>query len=291
MQEFKVKKSDEGVRADIFVASKFPDYARSALKGLFKHQNVHINGQVAKAGYKLKQGDRITVDASLLHAEVEDIELPIIYEDDDVMVIDKPAGLLTHSKGALNLEPTVASFLKKRLNDESLTGNRAGIIHRLDRATSGLIIGAKNSKALAYWQKQFSTRKVKKTYVAIVEGVPKPSAAIIDAPIARNPKKPQTFHVNPLGKPAQTQYRLIQSINKAGKKFSLLELEPLTGRTHQLRVHLAYIGHPIIGDAVYGHSDTAMLLHAQKLELTFPGGELKSFSMQSPKVFRDFIES
>src|SRR5262249_28394801 len=138
------------------------------------------------------------------------ISLPIIYEDNDVIVIDKPAGILTHAKGALNTEATVASFIESKLAEDLPKNNRAGIVHRLDRATSGVIITAKHDKALKWLQKQFSTRKTKKLYLAIAEGELEPAEAIIDAPIARNPRKPQTFYVSPIGKPAQTEYKLLK---------------------------------------------------------------------------------
>ena len=212
----------------------------------------------------------------------------MLYENSDVVVIDKPAGVLTHSKGALNLEPTVASVIRAKLNDKNLTGNRAGIVHRLDRATSGIIICARNQKALDWLQKQFSTRRVRKTYLAVVEGILAPKEAIIDVPIGRNPKRPQTFKATTAGKPAQTQYKVLKTVKKGGKDFSRVELEPITGRTHQIRVHLAYIGHPVTGDPVYGHGGQVMLLHARKLELTLPGGAKKTFSVPPPKAFKDF---
>lgn len=278
---------DEGMRADVFVAGRYPEYPRSALRTLFEHKDVKIGDKIAKPGYKLKAGDRVVVDTRLL-SEPEAIELPVIYEDDDVVVINKPAGVLTHSKGVLNLEPTVATFLSSKIKDDQLAGNRAGIVHRLDRATSGLLIGAKNSSALAYLQKQFSTHRVKKKYLAIVEGRPEPATGTTNAPIGRNPKKPQSFKVMPSGRPAQTNYKTLKTFYKNSKEYSLLELEPLTGRTHQLRVHLAYIGHPIVGDPLYGNGGNDLLLHAQELELTLPSGKHQTFSVPPPRVFNDF---
>jgi len=203
------------------------------------------------------------------------------------VVIDKPSGILTHAKGALNTEATVASFIKNKISDEQLGGNRAGIVHRLDRQTSGLIITAKNKAALNWLQKQFSNRKVKKTYLAIVEGRPKPEAAIIDAPIARNPKKPQTFIVSSSGKSAQSQYKVLKTFRIKNNSYSLLELKPKTGRTHQLRVHLAYIGHPVVGDPVYGQPRKRLLLHATKLELSLPNGTAKSFISPMPPELKE----
>lgn len=250
---------------------------------------VFANQQAAKPSYKVKDGDEIEIDETYLNRDPGPIDLPVIYEDENVVVIDKPAGILTHSKGALNLEPTVASFIKNKLNDKLLTGNRAGIVHRLDRPTSGVIICAKNTKTLKNLQKQFSQRKTKKTYIAIAEGVLEPKQAVIDVPVGRNPRKPQTFKVTPGGKVATTKYRVEKEFKKSGKNYSQLILEPKTGRTHQLRVHLAYIGHPIVGDHVYGRSQGPMMLHAYSLELTLPGGDRKIFKSKLPSRFGEFI--
>jgi 23S rRNA pseudouridine1911/1915/1917 synthase len=235
-------------------------------------------------------GEKLVVDESYLKQEVPDVELPVIYQDDDVMVIDKPEGLLTHSKGTLNLEPTVASFLNHAIRDPQLTGNRAGIVHRLDRGTSGVMIGAKTRKAMSQLQKQFAKRKAKKEYLAVVEGQIEPAEAIIDAPIMRNPLKPQTFKVGALGKKAITEYHTLKTIEKDGKKYSLIELRPQTGRTHQIRVHLAYVGHPVVGDHVYGHSDGQLMLHSKSLEITLPGGQRKKFEAPAPERFKQFLD-
>jgi 23S rRNA pseudouridine1911/1915/1917 synthase len=220
----------------------------------------------------------------------EEIDLPILYQDKNVIVIDKPAGVLTHSKGSMSTEGTVASFISPLINSYELLGNRAGIVHRLDRATSGVIITAKNAETMKYLQKQFSQRKTKKTYFAIVEGWPEPESALIDAPIERNPKKPQSFRVGSSGKTAQTEYKTIKKIEKNGQKYALLELKPVTGRTHQLRVHLTYTKHPIVGDSVYAKAGDKMYLHAYSLEITLPGGERKVFEATLPKIFKEFLE-
>jgi 23S rRNA pseudouridine1911/1915/1917 synthase len=291
MQEFVVSPDDVGVRVDVFVAKQYPQFARSALEILFDNSLVQINGETAKAGTKLHEGDAVAVDETSLFSEPEPIDLLIIYEDQNVIVINKPVGILTHSKGSLNTEGTVASFLLPKIADKELTGNRAGIVHRLDRATSGVIIVAKNAEALKHLQKQFAQRKTKKTYIAVAEGWPEPAEAIIDAPIERNPKKPQTFRVGPTGKTAQTQYKTIDRFEKNGQQYALLELKPVTGRTHQLRVHLAFIGHPILGDRVYGKAGDYMYLHAESLEITLPGGVREIFEAPLPTPFKEFIKN
>jgi 23S rRNA pseudouridine1911/1915/1917 synthase len=290
MQEYKVGLSDAGLRVDKFVAKKYPQFARAALSILFDKHIVLINGKIAKAGEKTKKGDVVALDDSKLFMQPKEINLPIIYEDDNVVVINKPADVLTHSKGSINTEGTVATFIGPLINNYELMGNRAGIVHRLDRATSGVIITAKNAATMSYLQKQFSQRKTKKTYLAIVEGWPERESAIIDAPIERNPKKPQTFKVGSGGKPAQTSYKVIDKIEKKGVKYSYLELKPVTCRTHQLRVHLAYIKHPIVGDHVYGQGGSHMYLHAASLEITLPGGIRKTFDAPTPNKFAEFLE-
>jgi 23S rRNA pseudouridine1911/1915/1917 synthase len=211
-------------------------------------------------------------------------KLPIIYEDDNLVVIDKPVGVLTHAKGALNTEFTVAEFAKKYWPDSS--SNRTGIVHRLDRATSGVMIVAKNEETLKFLQKQFSERKTKKTYEAIVSGRPKEGAAQIDLPIARNPKKPAEFRVDAKGKSAVTLYKVLATNDKGE---SLIELKPQTGRTHQLRVHMSYLGTPIKGDIVYGRAGGRMFLHAKSLEITIPGSpnQRKTFNAPTPPEFRE----
>lgn len=290
MREFKASADNAGMRADIFVAKKYPKFTRSSLEELFERKHILVNKQPAKPALKLHSQDLVEVDEQLLKSTPPKIKLPILYEDDQVLVIDKPAGILTHAKGALNLEGTVASFIKSKIKDKSLVGNRAGIVHRLDRDTNGVIITARDNESMRWLQRQFSLRKAKKIYTAVVEGEPKPASAIIDAPIARNPKKPQSFHVSASGKSAKTQYKVIKTVARAGKLYSVLELRPTTGRTHQLRVHMAYIGHPIVGDRVYGHAGDHMLLHASSLELTLPSRERKVFSSALPEYIESYLK-
>jgi 23S rRNA pseudouridine1911/1915/1917 synthase len=285
MRRLKVSQAEAGQRADIFVANNYPDFTRSSLEGLFKDHKITISKKLVKESYRIKGGDRLVIDDGLLFKKPRSIKLPVIYEDEDVLVIDKPAGILTHSKGALNTEATVASFIRPKVNKE-ITGNRAGIVHRLDRATSGVIITAKNPAALRWLQKQFSARKTKKTYIAVLEGAPNPRAAIVDAPIARNPKRPQTFQVNKQGKSARTEYNVLKILEKN----SLVELRPLTGRTHQIRIHMAYINHPVIGDNLYGHPGPKLALHAKQLELTLPNRERMTFNSEPPMDFKELVK-
>ncbi len=278
------------------VVSLLPTLSRSFAVRLIDEGKVTINGEVAtKAGTKIRISDEVVVDYDPEAFTIPGIELPILYEDDDCVVIVKPVGLLTHSKGAFNPEPSVATWLHGRIQDEVLLdqdknslNNRAGIVHRLDRATSGVMICAKTPKALAWLQKQFAQRKTKKTYAAVVTGHLNPPEAVIDMPIERNPRAPATFRVGAQGKSAVTHYKVIAQ----NDKYSLLELKPTTGRTHQLRVHLNHLGHPIVGDHMYnGKEADRLYLHAEELEITVPANsERKVFHAPIPPEFQELLK-
>lgn len=279
---------ESGKRLDKTLASKYPQYSRSALEKLIETGQVLVNGNIVKTKYIIKVSDSITADFNELTKAVGEIDLPVLYEDDDVVVINKPVGVLAHSKGAFNKEGTVATWLKQHVvGQESQNpfwqSNRGGIVHRLDRATSGVMICAKNEAALSHLGKQFSTRNVKKTYNAVIVGELDEPAGTIDIPIERNPKKPATFRAGVNGKTAQTEFRVIQS----NHTHSLLELQPRTGRTHQLRVHLHYLKHPIVGDDFYGGEESPrLMLHAAELEITLPGGKRRTFKASLPANFK-----
>ena len=285
MSDLEVTRSE---RLDTYVVSQMPTLSRAFAAKLIENGEVLVNDTPQqKAGYKLRPSDKVTIkyDASA-EVPIPDIELEVLYEDDDCVVINKPVGVLTHSKGAFNPEATVATWLSSRVKD--MSGERAGIVHRLDRATSGVMIAAKTPAALSWLQKQFSLRKVKKTYTAIVQGELKEQQAVIDMPIERNPKKPQTFRTGSNGKSAVTAYSVVTSNGKA----SLLELMPTTGRTHQLRVHLHQLGHPIIGDVLYGGKTADRLyLHAHTLEITLPNKSRQAFTVPMPETFRDYMRN
>lgn len=275
-------------RLDLRVVEQMPTLTRSFAIKLIGDGKVTVNGAVVtKAGYKMRPGDEVVVDHDdELFRQIPAIELDVVYEDDDCVVINKPAGLLTHSKGAFNPEATVATWLRGRLR--SMEGERAGIVHRLDRATSGVMICAKTPEAHAWLQKQFSQRRVHKHYQAIVIGQLDPAEAIIDMPIERNPAKPQTFRVGSNGRPAVTAYKVVTTTSS----YSLVDLKPETGRTHQLRVHMKHLGHPIVGDVLYdGVLAERLYLHARELELTLPSRERKVFTVPLPSEFAAFLEA
>jgi 23S rRNA pseudouridine1911/1915/1917 synthase len=270
-----------GLRLDQYVVREQPTLSRSYAVRLISEGKVTVNGAPNKAGYKLRDSDVVAIEYSEADApDIPDIDLPILYEDDDCVVINKPTGVLTHNKGIRHIEATVASFVRSRA--DLMHGERPGIVHRLDRATSGVIICAKTPEALSWLQKQFHDRHAQKTYSAVVQGEVDPPEAIIDMPIERNPKAPATFRVGPNGKAAETRYNVLAN----GNGYSLLELMPKTGRTHQLRVHLAARNHPIVGDTLYnGKTAERMYLHAHQLEIQLPNGQTKTFTAPIPPEF------
>ena len=273
------------VRLDIYLSTKFDTtISRSLWQKYIKAGYVSVNSKVVTTPkFEVDETDEIALD--LPEKEQADVDLPILYEDDDVIVVNKPSGLLTHAKGGLSDEPTVAEIIRPKTSFATDT-DRPGIVHRLDRDTSGLLIIAKNPESAAHLQRQFAERTAKKTYIAITDGKPKLNAAKIDLPIGRNPSAPSTFRIDPNGKPAQTTYHVLAE-NDAQ---SLVELKPTTGRTHQLRVHLTHLNAPILGDRVYGKSsDCRMMLHAQKLEVALPSGERKVFEAIIPDEFKKFF--
>ena len=279
------KISPTKVRLDIYLSTKFDTtISRSLWQKYIKAGYVSVNNKVATTPkFEVDETDEIALN--LPEKEQTDVDLPILYEDDDVIVVNKPSGLLTHAKGGLSDEPTVAEIIRPKTSFATDT-DRPGIVHRLDRDTSGLLIIAKNPESAAHLQRQFAERTAKKTYIAITDGKPKLNAAKIDLPIGRNPSAPSTFRIDPNGKPAQTTYHVLVENDTQ----SLVELRPTTGRTHQLRVHLAHLNAPILGDRVYGKSsDCRMMLHAQKLEITLPSGERKVFEAAVPDEFKKFF--
>jgi len=269
----------EKFRLDKLLVEKFPKYNRSTLQTFIKSGYVKAGGKtVLKPNTLLEKETEIELnlpkeytDDDLKKQAVENMRPETIFENKNVLVVNKPTGLLSTTKGMRTFEPT--------LEDYGL------LVHRLDRDTSGVVILGKNKETQRMLRKQFQERKTHKTYYAVVEGRPKLDEAMIDLPIARNLKRPSTFLVDPSGKPSQTYYKVIKTNNK----YSLLELRPTTGRTHQLRVHLNYLGTPILGDHVYGtaepDSDLRLFLHAAKLEITIPKGDRRIFEAPLPEEF------
>jgi len=271
-------------RLDGELARRYPETSRSTWQKYIKAGHVSINGVViTSTKHEVTDIDAISINTPDA-PDFSDQDLPILYIDDNVVVINKPIGVLSHAKGVLSEEFTVAEFFR-RYSSYNADTNRPGIIHRLDRDTSGVMIGARNEETATMLQKQFADRKTKKTYLAVLNGVPKLDKANIDLPIARNPTAPSTFRVDGKGKSALTRYEVIARDDK----HALVKLQPQTGRTHQLRVHMAYINTPILGDKVYGKPAARLYLHAYSLEITIPSGNRITFTAPLPPELLNFF--
>ena len=267
-------------RLDSALAQSHPDVSRSTWQKYIKAGHIQVNTIVITSP-KFEVATSDTIDVTIPEeADHSDQSLTIVYSDDNVIVINKPTGVLTHAKGALSDEFTVADFFR-RYTKVGTDTNRPGIVHRLDRDTSGVLAGVRTDEAAKLLARQFADRKTKKTYIAVLSGHLKQKEATIDLPIDRNPSAPSTFRVDPKGREAITHYRVLAENDTE----SLVELRPVTGRTHQLRVHMAYLGAPIKGDRVYGRAGDRLFLHAQKLEITIPVGKRSVFEAPIPPDF------
>ena len=251
--------SDAGKRLDQLVHERLPQFSRSRIQGWIKQGRVRLNGGVERPARAVRAGDTIEVEpaaAPPLHAAPEPIPLSILYEDADLVAIDKPAGMVVHA-GAGVCTGTLVNALLHRYETLSGLGGamRPGIVHRLDRFTSGVLLVAKNDAAHQSLAAQFAARNVEKVYLALVHGTVKAESGRIDRPIARDPvrRTRMTARLRE-GRTAWTEYRVLRRIARAGHAgaFTLLEARIGTGRTHQIRVHLASIGHPVAGDTLYG---------------------------------------
>lgn len=279
MTEFTVEDSYKGKRLDAVLAETQPQYSRANWQKLIAGGHVYVDGVIKKAKHVLHGGEVIAFNDTSEHVYVD---VPIIYEDENVIVINKPHGLLVHPRSELKTEPTVVDMVSDRISSQK--GVRPGIVHRLDRDTSGVMIIAKNDKTKKYIMKQFENRTAKKQYVAIVAGQVPDETAAFEWPIARNTVTPSRFVVDPKGKYARTHMeRLIVTDDTTA-----VILRPETGRTHQLRVHMKHYGYPIIGDRVYGKvlgQQGRLMLHAWKLKLAIAHNDYKEFEAPLPEGF------
>jgi 23S rRNA pseudouridine1911/1915/1917 synthase len=284
-----VVNSPESDRLDKFLVSQFPDQSRSRLQELIKENRVTVNDQiVTKTGHRLESGNRVTItipEAVPSGLIPENIPLDIIFENDDLAVINKPAGMVVHPAAGHATGTLVQAALAAIPDLQGINGEeRPGIVHRLDKETSGLIIIAKNEESHRWLQDQFRLRKVKKVYLALVDGKPPTPKGRIEAEIARDPshRKQMAVVASERGRKATTEYLTLEQFDK----YTLIEAHPLTGRTHQIRLHLAFLGCPIVGDTVYGHKKPSIelnrhFLHAAKISFIFPG-EKEPHTFEAP---------
>lgn len=253
MIDFTVAEADAGQRLDHFLAARMAQFSRARIQAWIEEGRVRVNGAAKKASWKVRAGERIEVEPAgppPLRAFPEEIPLEILYEDEAVAAINKPAGLVVHA-GAGRAAGTLVNALLHRYGELSEGGDalRPGIVHRLDKGTSGVILVARTDAAHRSLAQQFASRTVEKVYLALVEGRVAPEEGVIDQPIERDPvRRTRMTARTGRGRAALTEYRVLQHL----ERFTLLEVRIRTGRTHQIRVHLASIGHPVAGDTLYG---------------------------------------
>ena len=299
--EFIVDSESAGMRLDAFLAQQFPAYSRSFLQKLIKNHSIIINTQHAKKpSIVLKEHDIVHIKIHAAEPEAKkmvhmphNLKIELIATHEDFLVINKPAGLLTHKTQHVTNDYTLVDWLTTHFKEIETVGTleRPGIIHRLDKDTSGLLIIARTNYAHQIFTQLFKERAVKKTYIAVVEGHPEKSGTI-DQPIGRHKTHRLRMAIYPanskvLARHAITHYRVLEYFDK----YSLVEFKPETGRTHQIRVHAAFLGHPLVGDTLYGSSSPFIkrhALHASALSFNFKG-KLYEFNAVLPQDFQDLI--
>ena len=297
MYKYIVKNEDKGKRLDRYVTEQNAEITRTAVQRLIDEKNILVNGKEQKASYKVNENDVVEVEIpepKKIEIKAENIPIEVIYEDSDIVVVNKPKGMVVHP-GNGNLDGTLVNAIMAKCGD-SLSGIggeiRPGIVHRIDKDTSGLLIVAKNDKAHVNLSEQIKAHKVKKTYIALVRGVVRENEATIDMPIGRSKTDRKKMAVCKDGKNAITHIKVL----KRWEHYTLLQVNIETGRTHQIRVHLSYIGYPIIGDYTYSNGKNefgvvGQCLHAQKLEFKHPRtGEVLKLEAELPKYFKDVLE-
>ena len=297
MKELVVKDNNQKKRLDSYIVEELEDLSRTTVKRLIDEEKILVNGKKQKSSYKPEIGDVISIDmpeAREIKLEAQNIPVPVIYEDNDIIVVNKPKGMVVHPANGNPDGTLVNAILAMCKNSLSGIGGeiRPGIVHRLDKDTSGLLIVAKNDTAHIKMSKQIQDRKVTKKYIALVKGVIAENEATIDLPIARSTKDRKKMGVDPNGKNAITHFKVVKRYDK----YTLLELKIDTGRTHQIRVHMSYIGHPVVGDSVYSNGKNefdieGQMLHARYLEFKHPitGEELK-LEAPIPEYFESILK-
>lgn len=292
VKEYNLSVSKSNVRLDKYIAEQIPDLSRTRIKELIKSKNILVNNHLEKVSYKVNLEDQIKVTVppkEPLNVKSENIPLDIIYEDNDVIVVNKPQGMVVHP-AAGHPDHTLVNALLYHTRDlaSSPEGFRPGIVHRIDKDTSGLLMIAKNAKARESLEHQLATKTNKRLYLAIVHGNFGEESGTINAPIGRNPHDRKKMGVVETGKEAITHFKVLEQF----KNYSLIQCQLETGRTHQIRVHLSYIGHPVAGDPLYGPRKTlngnGQFLHAQVLGFKHPSsGKWLEFEIDPPKIFKE----
>lgn len=297
MKEYIVSQEEKGKRLDTYIPSVDTDITRTSAQRLIEDGNILVNGKNAKVSYKIQENDKISVEIpepKQIELKAQNIPIEIIYEDSDIIVVNKPKGMVVHPANG-NPDGTLVNAIMAICKDSlsEIGGEiRPGIVHRIDKDTSGLLIVAKNDNAHVKMSEQIKNHEVKKTYIALVRGVFKENEATIDMPIGRSTSDRKKMAVNKNGKNAITHIKVLKRFDK----YTLLKVNIETGRTHQIRVHLSHIGYPIVGDYTYSNGKNefdviGQCLHAQKLEFKHPITQ-KDMCLEAelPQYFKDILD-
>lgn len=286
-EEFLITDSDEGARLDRLVAERFDALSRSYIQQLIEQGDVLVDGQSKKPSYRLRAGDVVSLHVPPVAPatlSADPIALAVVYEDGDVVVIDKPAGMVVHPAPGHD-RGTVANAILAHAPDATINGSaRPGIVHRLDKDTSGLLVVAKHERALEFLQRQFKARTTLKIYRALLDGLLDADQAEVDVPIGRDARHRRRMTARSDGRPARSHFTVVERLARS----TLIDARIESGRTHQIRVHAAFIGHPVTGDPLYGRAAPAwsglkrQFLHASRLGLTLLDGAWHEFSCPLP---------
>lgn len=290
-----VKKDEKGIRIDKYLSQKLTDMSRSLIVSLINSGNILVNDKTTKPSYIVEELDKISItnkEVEPLELEASNLHLDIVYSDEDVCVVNKPSGMVVHPAIG-NTKDTLVNGLIYELDDfNGIKGEiRPGIVHRIDKNTSGLLMIAKNDYAHEFLSSQLKEHSVNRIYVGLVYGVISENLGRIEAPIGRDPKDRKKMAVVEDGKKAITNFKVIERY----KKFTLVEFKLETGRTHQIRVHMKYIGYPLVGDPEYGPKklveETGQFLHAKTLGFIHPKTKKYiEFSVDIPPYFKDYLD-
>lgn len=296
LKEFIIDENSVNCRLDVYLSQEFEDKSRSYIQKLVDEGNVIVNDKNKKSNYKLKINDKITVNLPELEQLViqpENIDLDVVYEDSDLIVINKHQGMVVHPAPG-NYTGTLVNALVYHCKDLSGINGvaRPGIVHRIDKDTSGILVIAKNDNAHKKLAEQLKEHSMKREYVALVEGIMKEESGMVDKPLGRHPKERIKMAIVSGGKRAVTHYEVVERFEKNTLVKCVLE----TGRTHQIRVHMLYLGHPLVGDPVYGHKKqkfnlNGQMLHAKKLGFIHPTTEkYMEFESEIPEYFINVLK-